>query len=74
MLPALVPCGTEMKTVRPTRNSRLIGAYAVAHLERQRHQAVLLVGQAVDAGALPDDRKPRPGGDHVVRRELEANR
>ena len=37
---------------------------------RQRHQAVLLVGQAVEAGALTGDGESRPGRDEVVRRQL----
>jgi len=39
-------------------------------LERQGHEAVLLVRQTLDAGAVPAHRESRTGRDDVVRSEL----
>ena len=58
----------------PEGGHHLRPAGAMHELERHGHETVLLVRQAVDAGALAGNRKSRPRSDDVVRRQLDTRR
>src|SRR5687768_10635949 len=67
MLPALVPCGTEMKILCA---ANCLGVGLVRDGEWDGHETFLFVGEAVDAATLAGHGEPRSGDDVVVRREL----